>query len=302
MKNKGNNFFRLAVISFLSIGLFSAAFIGVNSLAFAAVTNKPEIIPPVVSVTPLSSSAGVLLEDYKKSELTVYERPMDKFVKSGNEISSKEAAEIGAQYIWEVLGEEIDGKMVIVNFEAWPSCTRTYWHGAVVDSKWCSEFLDADKDSLRFKFVEATSEATLRFTIDAVTGERISIARDNWWVPRADGEDWWRGKTAEEQLDYQQTAVKYDNEYRNRHDEQSEIATAYAQKHFSSSKVVSAAFVAAGLEYDEKVIIFKVTDDTGREAQVAFLIDTRQLLYIQTQANDIMPGYTTDSADRSQSY
>ena len=54
---KGSEIVKIAMAVILSIGLFSAAFLGINSYAFAAATNKTENLPPVATTASATATA-----------------------------------------------------------------------------------------------------------------------------------------------------------------------------------------------------------------------------------------------------
>ena len=122
---EGNEWIKVLVASALSIGLFSAAFIGANNLTLALDVNKIErsslttvfIDIPAESIPP---------DDFQKPTLTVYEIPNELYPVSATALSSEKAAELGAQYIWEVYGESIDGKYVDMFYFTHPSTTKAY--------------------------------------------------------------------------------------------------------------------------------------------------------------------------------
>ncbi len=277
-KMKGNEIFKTITASVLSIGLFSAAFMGMNNLAFAAATNKTETIPTVTTSVNLPVAEVKLPEGYKKAALTVYESA-DSHKRSTQVIPMQEAADIGAQYIWEMFGENIDGKVVEMDYRAYPFNTRTWWIGAVADSK-------SDLEN---------HEAIYRFTIDAISGERIDIDKD------------WSGSAASKENEKTITFEQFEQlieAYRNQnHDEYIQVAKDYAQKHFTNSKVVSAVYHSMSpkrIGRDRNTITYNpkdnemsiiVTDNTGCEATVRIVIETKQLLSISTQENDIVPGF-----------
>ena len=284
-KNKSNEFIKISAASILSIGLFSAAFIGINSLSFAAAANMAESQPSAAVSAIHVLRAGIIPpKDYKKPEITIYECPEQYYEKSVNALPMYEAAEIGAQYIWEVLGESIDGKTVEMYYAAIPCCTRSWWTGAVADTK--AEL--------------ANHEAQFRFIIDAVSGERIDISQALAYGSTIDS-----SKLHEIPFNDLPSLMA---ETPDNLDEYTQIAKEYAQKHFNHSKVTDAVFekmsvlsISRGKSKDlltvaftEKTLIFKVTDNTGREAEVMITADTKQLFYLETQDNDIVPGFNAE--------
>jgi len=89
-------------------------------------------------------------------------------------------------------------------------------------------------------------------------------------------------------------------------DEYAQAAKDFAAKHFIGTEIASVEFVnasAAGFDLDEngklfvaaQQLLFTVTDSTGREAEVAINRETKDLLRIITQHNDVVPGYNFET-------
>ena len=282
-KKRINEFFKAMAITSLSIGLFCAAFIGINNLVFAAATNGPQTVPPIaVSVNVPNLSENVPPEGFQEPKLTVF------VLENGNDpttnrfvLSPDEAAMIGAQYIWEVFGESIDGKAVEMSYLVWPSHSRTYWMGRVADSR---------------QHLENWYES-FRFTIDAVTGERIGIGQN---ATVAFGENdltlTHSDLSMSRDLRFDLMLEPYQLE------KFTQIAGDFAAKHFSNSNVVSVEFFRAnqarfGRDNTGNMIVtefalnFYAVDDTDREAELTISVNRQQLWRIDTQHNDIVPGF-----------
>ncbi len=264
-KNKVNDVFKVSVASILSIGIFSAGFLGVNNIAFASAINKTESIATAVAAVNIRPTDNELPEGYPKHTLTVYEAP-DSNKKSANAISMEEAAEIGAQYIMEIFGESIDGKTVEMFYMSYPYNTRAYWDCSVADSK--SEL--------------ENNEYTFQFTLDAVSGERIGIS--SFWDWKSDGKLY----TQEEREGLTEKYYSQSGIYL-------PIAQEYAKKHFNHSAVTSVVYNnTSGRMTGKETITFTATDDTEREAYITIDVQTKQLLNIDTTFNDIIPGFNAD--------
>ena len=327
-KKKSGEYFKAVAATVLSIALFSAAFAGVNRLAFAAATDSQSAIPLTANTAGVPPAGNIPPNGYQKPNMTVYLDPEQHYEKSDKTISHEEAAELGAQYIWEVFGESADGMFVEMCYTAFPFCTRTYWSGAVAGSK----------DAL------SQHAALYRFKLDAITGERIGVSKD---IPLpitieqnpsagADVQDTPGGARviapdsgimASGQIQVQfdssldkildapeqyKVALKdmpgISSEIPGDIDEFASLAAEYAQKHFNKTSVSETVFKAASIlpvavdrdkhtvTFEEKTYLFTVTDETGREAEVVIASSTGQLLSIDTMNNDIVPGYDADSA------
>ncbi|MCL2146481.1 MAG: hypothetical protein FWH52_01615 [Synergistaceae bacterium] len=382
-KIKCNEIMKMVTAIILSIGLFSAAFVGANNLAFAAATNKTESIPPVAKTVniqtatinkteydspaatdvavptaainkteydpstaadvavptaainkteidpstavinkvenDLSTSATVNIpaventpavenipavemeppEDYKKPEITVYQQHNEWFTPSVNALSPEEAAEIGAKYIWDVLGESIDGKTVEMYYSAHPSHTRAYWHGSVAETRENLDVTDMENYDVQFWF-----------TICAVSGERIDISNTRRAGEASMGNEKYKALWNEiEKLSPEETVelVRLRDEYPppERLPEYVQMAEDFAARHFNNTEVIGSRlcdysyFGDFALDENRNIVIapaweiwFTVTDSAGREADIGINMNTEELLHILTQHNDIVPGYS----------
>ena len=306
IKKKSSELVKVAVVSALCIGLFSATFVGMNHLTFALATNKTESVPSVTESVVIPPE-NVLPENYQKPAITVSEVHKEGHIPSANALSAEEAAELGAQYIWEMLGESIDGKVVEMSYSVWPSHTRTYWHGTVLNERWQEPELDAVVEGetvvrwsiSRHDLLLQGSKDLFSFTIDAVSGEKIDIVRTYGPYFQNDPDII---LAMMEDTDIRKRAVEDMPDPPENLEEYEQTAKDFAQMIFKNSKVEQVVFensnpVTYARESDGTIVVtsqtlyFKATDDTGREAYVAFNDKTKELLYIMTQHNDIVPGY-----------
>lgn len=304
MKNGKKDLLKVIGASALVMTLASAAFLGLNSLTSSA-TTRPE---QLASNTQLSAAvadadtgvinlkAAATQQEYKTPKLTVI-LDKDSSIPSGNAMSYEEAAEIGAQYIWDMYGDSIDGKTVKMFYCSWSSHTNTYWMGTVADS---------EKDFENYK-------SSYIFQINAVTGERVSIGP----LTTSRTSDLGEGKTYTmspvEMEALQHVAPENVDEY-------AQIAREAAQKHFNHTKVAAVEFVSISLInskeeaesyrmaweagkdkpftftlYEKgRQIEFNVTDDTGRVASITIDTGTKVVEYLDTKNNDIVPGFNAD--------
>ncbi len=144
MKHRLKELLKTAGAIALTLTLASAAFIGVNSAAFAAVTQPKQLLPVALSANTIEKTKNTFLKtDYQKPVLTVFEI-LSTFDKNTEALSPEEAAVIGARYIWDVYGESIDGKIVAMQYNGDTGRTRPYWIGTVGDSRTALEAAGAD--------------------------------------------------------------------------------------------------------------------------------------------------------------
>jgi len=190
--SKSKEILRLITACVLSVVLLSAAFIGFNQLAFATVTNRTEPLPPVASPAAAYVAADVAptqemqvndsdSETYEVNEivfvppaLTVIEAPWQRYhAIPSSAIAMEDAAQIGARYIWDVFGTNIDGMYVQMMFADHASQTNTWWSGTVFvehpDNPTINYIVNVYGD-------ERFALPVYSFTINGITGERISIS------------------------------------------------------------------------------------------------------------------------------
>ena len=297
---KGKGIFITALAVVLTIGTFSALFIGANTIAFATANNREVSLPE--TTTPVSTQAieNAIPEGYKSPSITVVENH-DRNIgtKSPNALTAEEAAELGAQYIWEVMGESIDGATVELYYLSFPSSTRPYWYGNVIvgtrmemlqnpvigeDGQYV---LDKDGYILMQDYQEfEVEEYSFYFILDGVTGERVSIHR--CILPEIRMMDPNRLPTPKTQQE-----VDAENaQFRAMSGQYQQLVEEYAQKHFNNTKVVSVEYELGFSRFDGiSQLLFIAIDETGREANITFDINNKQMIGLCTQGNDIVPGY-----------
>lgn len=281
-KNKRTEIVKSIAASVLSIGILSATFIGVNNLVFAAESKKTESITPVKETVDISTLTSTIPEDYKSPSLTIFELE-DYSNLDANTISSEEAAEIGARYIWEIFGEDIDSKTVMMYYEASQTAKRTYWMGSVGDSQ-----SEVENGTTSFWFV-----------IDAISGEKkcVQIFRDvlPFTDEEAKAKEPYRDdpeKSMEISIEYAKKRKERAKElYQNNPEEYMKIAKEAAQKHFTNSKVADAVYLE---DRSNDGIVFMVKDDTGHEIDIAIYSETKQLEFIDDRRDEIDPNFIPD--------
>jgi len=301
-------FIKVAAATALCIGVFCAGFLGVNNLALAAALDVTENIRPVTTSVAVPAPPTVVSEDagqsdFQPPELTVIQSIVlanneTEIIPCTNALSVEDAAQNGARYVWDIFGECMDGAVVFMSYAAWPSYNRNYWIGVFAESE------EALFDQREF----------FRFTIDAVTGERIDIFGPNRTQMFADPEmadevmaavmelrrdpnrntDGFNAFNAFFQLRQGETAVDFE--------EHAQAATEFATIHFANTEVVSVqvkgvATSAWGFDEDGNLIsiarhiILSATDCTGRIADIAIDEETKTLIRLTTMHNDIIPGF-----------
>ena len=275
-KNKG--FVRVATASILSVGLLGAGYALVASETFAS---TPHNTTPVVVHYESAS------QNFVAPSLTVSECRVNGgcTTPSRNALSMEKAAQYAARYIWDVTGVNVDGMHVEMNYAPWISHNRSYWVGRIGDSK------EAMSDFSQYAF---------RFIIDATTGERIDLHQSFPWLTNLP-----QVATPEGGIftsDIQGGECPWTNFSNGQREVYIKMANDFAQGQFNNTTITNIKFVgsaSAGLAKDgdggfvmrERTLIFNVTDESGRIAELSFWMNNGRLSSIITNHNDILPNF-----------
>lgn len=325
-QNKIKEVLRVAVSAALAVGLFGSMLLGVNHLTLQASTNGETYLPPAeyVSVpeSPVSDEIQVpkvtiINTTYECTEIPAIALPLD------------EAAQIGAQYIYDIFGKCIDGMYVELSFMGSERhMTRNIWSGVVSDrdrgtlermaqSNQLTEEFQARVDAgecprdVRMNMEDLSifdtyTPGDFYFMIDAVTGERIDISRPsrgsfNFSIDES--------RALHEYLERRwgrDTSAAFVAEISPRTQEElGHIARDYGQRHFVNTTVTYvefagawASFILSGNNTFDRVVYvsFVVTDSTGRVASVAVALESHTVSAISTMRNDFIPRYVSFDA------
>ncbi|MCL2409160.1 MAG: hypothetical protein FWC96_06040 [Oscillospiraceae bacterium] len=309
---------KVAVVSILSIGLFSTALMGVNNWAFARAVNSTHSFPLPTEAVEIAED--LLPEGFVIPEFTINLSPWQRYQEiSAQAMAMEDAAQIGAEYIWAVFGTCIDGMHVEMQFSDWDWHTRTLWQGQVYQSEQALIDQHARDEAIREALthdpdadisIYGHHEPTLySFMIDAVTGARVDISYNNPSSARAmfsmSADDAMASRRAmtesgvwEMDIYAQMAFVDLSNEQLEAY---AQTAVELAQRHFNNSAVEDVQFshLSIGPDFGGDLtalvltgIVFTATDDTGREAHVRIPAGTPffNSVSISTQHNDFIPG------------
>ena len=287
-------FIKVISATALCLGLFGAAFVGINNITLAAASEgtRPLQLAAADIETPITNTAPIVSEEHQKPNMEIL-LELGVLLPGVNALTYVTAAEIGAQYIWDMFGESLDGKTVLMAYNNHPSAIRAFWIGRVVES---GEIDLHDHAATLFTF-----------SLDAITGEYIDIlttvhSMEPSEAVRAALTEL-QGQATEEAI-----AIRTGGAAPTQLGEYIETAKKFAQIHFRTTEVVSAEFInvtALGFDIDQygnlfannRQLIFEVTDSTGRIAEIAIVEATRQLIWVHTSGNDIMPGFNYIGAE-----
>ncbi|MCL2837956.1 MAG: hypothetical protein FWE04_02665 [Oscillospiraceae bacterium] len=312
-KTKISDILKVGAAAALTIALFSASLVGVNNLALAFSTGGTETLPAIAAA---EIPENVPSADFVAPNLTLIECRWQResgVVAPESAISREEAAQIGAQYIWDVFGASIDGMYVQMSYSDWESSSRTQWSGLVGSSP---EAFDFESENWGWSF---------SFAIDAVTGERIDIDTGvgfrRHWTDDMDMDTMMAFRMAIVESGFFEKSASEMMEFVGLSNEELEAYTQkaldLAQRHFNNSEVVDIqvgidfgfglrteshkSYVITTPELNDdgsigfafSAIQFTATDDTGREAHIT--IPSASANYVRTevrtQHNDIIPNW-----------
>jgi hypothetical protein len=282
--------FKVIAATALCLGLFGAAFLGLNHITLASATEGTQplqLAQPAVNI-PNANAALTVSEENRKPDMAFDVIFESDAIPSINALSPEAAAEIGAQYIWDMFGKSIDGMMVEFIYSAMPSLTRTLWKGLVVES-----------DTLCF------NETWIEFAIDSITGERIDIINKRAAFGQAMPPDVQTAVDAifsDENNWEAQKALRMSGAFPEITDAHYQAAREFAERHFSTTEVISVESVSGysrSFDFDDNGNLvrtdhrytFDATDSTGRVASVRIDLETKQPLSLSTSWNDMVPGF-----------
>ncbi|MDR1704930.1 MAG: hypothetical protein LBS19_09670 [Clostridiales bacterium] len=287
----------MAIVAVFLIILFGGAFNFVTDAVFAAAMKKSAALSPnpspfVYKLPEISMAA----EDGVNSDTPFFIMEQGIEFKPENASSPQQAVAIGAKYVEEALGEKIDGLTVAIRYYYQHAYNRTQLCGQVIPSG-----LGYGPKDMAHEMRDVT---LFLFSLDAVTGERISI--DDARVQDITMTGFWSAdiiKQIEEELlrgvDMSELTL---------------LAIECAEKHFAFTETVSCEYAAIskrtfGVPLDkdgnittaaesmsilsDNALEFSVVDERGREAVVSILAKTKRLFSINTSHNDIVPGWNS---------
>lgn len=294
---------KIILAAMFCLGVFVFGFITINNLSLAASLDNPEpienrqanITMPIISEALANSEMTFEDEHFKsfKFELKVIYDPT--IGTRNNTMSPYDAAQIGAQHIFDLFEMCISGKTVLMVYSDHPSATRTFWSGTVMETY----YFDFASE------MRLIDSGLFNFLLDAVTGEFIDILTSIHWMTPSDEifaalDEYFSNSTPEETF-----ALRSGGPPPVHLDEFIDVVKTFAQKHFNSTTVESIEFRNANalrfdfgyydnLHVSERQLIFEVTDSAGRIADVAISENGKQLIFILTSSNDIIPGFVYD--------
>ncbi|MGL5435787.1 MAG: hypothetical protein ACRDBO_10380 [Lachnospiraceae bacterium] len=261
VKEKAKGFLAMG----LAIGMFGGLFTMVSNNALAASMDNSVSIPTTYQAEPQEKEAT---SDYVKANYTVIESQLQPSTNS-YALSVDEAAELGAQYLWDMFEVDLDGKVISMFYSTDPGSAIPYWDGYVYDSE--------------SKMADVESIPQYNFSIEAITGARAMASNVDL---QNDGHV----------IEYNYSEAN--NYYKNNCDEYLEAAKILAAKQLEAEPVL-AEFISTGAiliesenDYDTDFIgsdtvsasyvyiCIMVSDANGNQAEVYINTSDKSLISI----------------------
>ena len=270
-KSKGKKIMKVVTMSVLSFGLLGVSLYGITTaFASAAPESTPTTVAYALAANESIQSLSATSEEFVAQDLRVYDKTEAGTVVSTNAISLDEAAQIGAEYIWEMFGESIDGMAVEMQYN------NLMQHGGSTNAL--------------FGTVSNGSEIVFNFMVDAFTGERMMVSRPASNATDTDVSEAWA--MMQRAAGSGQCAFPVELS-QSELDSYLDVARGFAEKHFNNSNVADVSFtVALASSFDRdangNIIVtsrrlhFDATDDAGRTVMVSIYQDSQELSVIST--------------------
>lgn len=156
----GKGSLKAIVAGSLAVALFAGGFVLANNYVFGSSMENFASIPT-------SYQAGTNLPEksstYQKADYKVLENKL-LICDNANALSADEAAELGAQYLWDLFQADLSGKVVYMSYTVDPSRKIGYWNGDVYENE--------------SAITDIMSPSDYSFSIEAISGKRNTALLD----------------------------------------------------------------------------------------------------------------------------
>jgi hypothetical protein len=236
IRSKGNPMKKYILEAAVMIGASTLLFQGFTQAAAAAEYNKTTTIPTAYEsyvVQAAASSSNSLPEGYKKANYKIGDIDLDFYRKQApttKDMAKEDAAEIGAQALWNVYGLSLEGAIVEMGYQpASDSIPRTGWYADVlIDGK-----------------------RSYCFEVDSVTGDLFNVGYSRTLAKKVS-------------LGYDATLAKNPKEYEKL---AQEAAKKYK---VISGKVTSSEYNCQGYSNNDPTISVNIKGENGEVACIDF--------------------------------
>lgn len=167
-KQEGKNLKKTVMTATLIIGASTMMFQGLTQIAVAAVYDKKDTIPTSYVASAKDMFQMTAPEDYTKANYKVGTTNLEYYknnVPTEKDLTKEEAAELAAQYIWQVYGADLEGQTIEMGYD---TNTDVNPH-----PKWNADVFVKGQD-----YHDGYSVKLYEVIIDSVTGELFSIGME----------------------------------------------------------------------------------------------------------------------------
>lgn len=225
---------KIILEAFAAITAVTLLFSVLTESVLAKEIKKVEVVPTSYNVTSISTKENSVPDGYTKANYTVVADPLVNNKPTSKDMTMEEAAEIGAQRLWEIWGVDLDGATIYMSYEpVREDYPRATWSGDV-------------------RFGPRTPETDGYYvTVDAVTGESFIASMS---------------RTISENVPLGLDAALDKNP-----EEYEKLAWDLAEKHnFVDGKVASSKYNSQGYAGNDPQITIYVTGVNGGTASLSF--------------------------------
>lgn len=245
MKNSNHKrYLKIATATLSLIGGSTLLFsMGTEALA-AAQLNTSQTIPANYNVNP--PVRATVPDGYEKAGYTVVQDSLMMDTPTSKDLSQEEAAEIGAQMLWDMYGIDLDNAIIHMCYNAASeSFPRSTWSGDVLFSA------ERKPESTRYNF-----------TVDSITGERFSMGM---------------GRTLDVTV-----PLGPDKALEENCEDYKALAASYAEKlNLVHGRVKQVVYNGQGYGGNDPTISFDVTGENGGTALMDFSRYDQKLMGVQ---------------------
>ena len=188
---------KLGLASALAMTTFTGSLAGFNHLHLSAATAGVQTLPAVERGTVLSGIQAP--EGFIRPNLHILERGRHGEALPTHYLSAQDAAQVAAMYVWNVFGDDLDGRHLAMFLDSGLQTDRSTWRITVLgDGRVMvydetaaleAEGLTRDSEAWQARMNQVRGNPALeaqdpyQVIIDAITGEWLGISRINYQHP-----------------------------------------------------------------------------------------------------------------------
>lgn len=237
------------------IAASSMLLMGLTEGVMAAELSKTDEITTTYNTAPSAVTKNSMPEGYEKANYKVVDNPLtkDKYQPTSKDLTKEEAAELGAQALWEIMGCDLEGTTFYMGYdpggETFPQAT---WSGDIR----FGEFEKPDGTPGTYSYY---------FTMDAVTGNMFTISTG-------------RILDADVPLGMDKNLIDNPGEY-------GDLAEDLVVRYHLMDTVKSVAYGGQGYADNDPSITIEVTGTNGEKANLSISKYDKKLVGIEFSEN-----------------